>query len=419
VHSANDANTSAKRRKLDTDLDPSSSGRSTRSSRNARPDIYSINGDDQQEISVGDLPNISIEQLEATEAVVGPIAEETRASSSPEAARTPSLPAQMIDEVEESPADAPGNSQRLRTVVHAANITSLELQSLQESSPAGLETETPIFRRKRKRGERSTNTLPETTSRASRSQLDKVASAVSDIDELSPEQPIRRGRRARAVVEEPSPDLDEPSKASDEQEEAEAIDDEQAAVLLKNRGRRISRSVPAESPSLDEVEAPISSIAKKHKGKARIDSSPVKQRHPKVKQNARQPVSRKSGKRTKIRAGSPIPVTVHRLTRPLVYDEEEADADILNAEIPHTKRGGVNAIDVLSQICQEIVGAGLDTLEDGGNSCENPALRREYKTKWRAVEAFGKELQTRLLEHVSISDLLIWLHTETFTDDKS
>jgi hypothetical protein len=101
VHSANDANTSAKRRKLDTDLDPSSSGRSTRSSRNARPDIYSINGDDQQEISVGDLPNISIEQLEATEAVVGPIAEETRASSSPEAARTPSLPAQMIDEVEE------------------------------------------------------------------------------------------------------------------------------------------------------------------------------------------------------------------------------------------------------------------------------------------------------------------------------
>ena len=413
MHSVNDANTSAKRRKLDTDLDPASSGRSTRSSRNARPDIYSINGDDQQETSVGDLPNVSIEQLEATEAVVGPISEKTRASSPPEAARTPSLPAQMIDEVEESPADAPGNSQRLRTVVHAANITSLELQSLQESSPAGLETETPVPRRKRKRGEGSTNILPETTSRASRSELDKVASAVSDIDELSPEQPIRRGRRARAVVEEPSPDLDEPSKASDEQEEAEAIDDEQAAALLKkNRGRRISRSVPAESPGLDEVEASISQIAKKRKGKAPIDSSPVKQRHPKVKQNARQPVSRKSGKRAKIRAGSPIPVTVHRLTRPLVYDEEEADADILNAEIPHTKRGGVNAIDVLSQICQEIVGAGLDTLEDGGNNCENPALRREYKTKWRAVEAFGKELQTRLLEHVSISDLPIWLHTD-------
>jgi hypothetical protein len=419
VHSANDANTSAKRRKLDTDLDPPSSGRSTRSSRNARPDIYSINGDDQQETSIGDLPNASIEQLEVTEAVVDPTAEEPHASSPPQAARTPSLPAQVIDEVEESPADAPGNSQRLRTVFHAANITSIELQGLQESSPAGLETETPIPRRKRKRGEISTNTLPETISRASRSQLAKVASSISDINELSPEQPIRRGRRARAVVEETSPDLDEPSKVSDEQEEAEAIDDEEAAALLKkNRGRRISRNVDAESPSLDEVEAPISPVAKKRKGKARIDSNPVK-RHPKVKQNAKQAVSRKFGKKATIRAGSPIPVTVHRLTRPLVYDEEEADADILNAEIPHTKRGGVNAIDVLSQICQEIVGAGLDTLEDGGSSCEDPALRREYKTKWRAVEAFGKELQTRLLEHVGISHLLIWIHTETFIDDKS
>jgi hypothetical protein len=66
----------------------------------------------------------------------------------------------------------------------------------------------------------------------------------------------------------------------------------------------------------------------------------------------------------------------------------------------------VNAIDVLSQICQEIVGAGLDTLEDGGNRCQDPTLRREYKTKWRAVEAFGRELQTRLIEHVSIDDLI-------------
>jgi hypothetical protein len=84
-----------------------------------------------------------------------------------------------------------------------------------------------------------------------------------------------------------------------------------------------------------------------------------------------------------------------------LYDEDELHADILNAEIPRAKRGGVNAIDVLSQICQEIIGAGLDTLEDGCNRCEDPILRREYKTKLRAVEAFGDELQTRLLDHVS------------------
>ena len=88
-----------------------------------------------------------------------------------------------------------------------------------------------------------------------------------------------------------------------------------------------------------------------------------------------------------------------------MYDEDELHADILNAEIPRTKRGGVNAIDVLSQVCQEIIGAGLDTLEDGFKRCEDQVLRREYKTKLRAVEAFGDELQTRLLEHVSFNGL--------------
>jgi hypothetical protein len=217
------------------------------------------------------------------------------------------------------------------------------------------------------------------------------------MDELSPEQPERRGRR---MVDEHSPELGEPSVTKDQEEEeaAEAIDDEQAAIVLKeNRGRRISRNVPEESPDLDSPEIPRVPAAAKQKGKTRPGSSPAKQRHPK------QPSAKtksQTSKKSKIRLGSPIPVTVHRLTRAPMYDEDELHADILNAEIPRAKRGGVNAIDVLSQICQEIIGAGLDTLEDGFNRCEDQVLRREYKTKLRAVEAFGDELQTRLLEHV-------------------
>jgi hypothetical protein len=201
-------------------------------------------------------------------------------------------------------------------------------------------------------------------------------------------------------VVEHSPGLEEPNDAQgpDEIEQAEAIDDKQAAVLLeKNRGRRISRNLHTESPDLDSPEASRVPVARKQKEKPRPDSSPAKQRHPKKQSSkSKSQTSRKS----KVRIGSPIPVTVHRLTRAPLYDEDELDADILNSEIPHTKRGGVNAIDVLSQICQEIIGAGLDTLEDGWNNCEDPALRREYRTKLRAVEAFGNELQTRLLEHV-------------------
>jgi hypothetical protein len=378
IHSANDANTSAKRRKLDTDAPPSSSARSTRSSQ-PRPDIYTIHDDVQQEPSALEASNASIEESTVIETIPETII------PPPRTARTPS---RTQEEITESPIDAPGSGHRTRVSVLEASIVSSHLQAELEGSSA-IETPIPQNQRKRKRGDEATKLF----THPSRSQPVQASSAADDeLDELSPEQPERRGWRK---VVEHSPELEEPV----EEEEAEAIDDEQAAVMLKkNRGRRISRHAPEESPDLDSPVAPRQPVLKKQKGKSRPASSPAKQSHPKqpsVKTKS------KMSKKPKVRIGSPIPVTVHRLSRAPLYDEDELHADILNAEIPRAKRGGVNAIDVLSQICQEIIGAGLDTLEDGCNRCEDPILRREYKTKLRAVEAFGDELQTRLLDHVS------------------
>jgi len=92
---------------------------------------------------------------------------------------------------------------------------------------------------------------------------------------------------------------------------------------------------------------------------------------------------------------------VHRLSKPLVYAEDDNDADILNMEIPFAKRGGVNAVDVLAQICEEVIDSGLTTLEDGMSNTEASSTRKEYRTKLRAVEAFQEELRTTLLELVS------------------
>ncbi|KAE9366873.1 hypothetical protein N431DRAFT_384876 [Stipitochalara longipes BDJ] len=378
VHSANDANTSAKRRKLDTDVQPSSSTRSTRSSQ-PRPDIYTINDDEQQESSILEASNVSIEESTVVETLPEPA---TMVPPPPRTARTPSVPAPTQEEISESPIDAPRSGQRTRVSILEASIASAQLQVELEGSSV-IETPIPQNQRKRKRRDNAPH--------SSRKQPVQASSPANDeLDELSPEQPERRDHR-RDV--EHSPELENPV----EEEEAEAIDDKQAAILLKkNRGRRISRNIPEESPDLDSAEVPRQTVLKKQKGKPRTISSPAKQSHPK------QPSAKtksKTSKNPKIRVGSPIPVTVHRLSRAPMYDEDELHADILNAEIPRTKRGGVNAIDVLSQICQEIIGAGVDTLEDGCNRCEDPVLRREYKTKLRAVEAFGDELQTRLLEH--------------------
>jgi hypothetical protein len=396
THSANDANTSAKRRKLDGDVPPSSSGRSTRSSQNIpRPDIYTFNDDEQRETSLVEASNFSIKGQSFAETLPEP---ETIVPPPSRKASTPSDPARTVEEITESPMDAPGSGHRTRISVLGASTASSELQIGLKSSS---ETETPLpqNQRKRKRGEQA----PKLSPRSSRSPHVQASSpAIDELDELSPEQP-ERGRQTQRTVVEHSPDLEEPniSKEPGEEEEAEAIDDEQAAILLKKiRGRGILRNMPTESPDLDSPEISRSPIARKQKGKPHPATSPVKQRNPK-KQLSKTKLQ--TSRKPKVRIGSPIPVTVHRLTRAPLYDEDELDADILNSEIPRTKRGGVNAIDVLSQICQEIIGAGLDTLEDGCNNCEDPVLRREYRTKLCAVEAFGNELQTRLLEHVSSS----------------
>jgi hypothetical protein len=190
-------------------------------------------------------------------------------------------------------------------------------------------------------------------------------------------------------VEELSPEREEMSVS--EPEEAEAIDDEQAAALLKrNQGqRRVSRYHRPVSPDLD-----VQPVSRKRRRLTRPASSPASQRHPKSK------APKKSGG-LRNRLGSPIPITVHRLINQLIYDEEDPDADILNSDIPYARRNGVNAIDVLSQICQEIIATALETLETGSSNCGDKVLKREYLTKWRAVESFGDELQSRLLGHVS------------------
>jgi hypothetical protein len=106
------------------------------------------------------------------------------------------------------------------------------------------------------------------------------------------------------------------------------------------------------------------------------------------------------------RPSGSVPVTVQRFAKPrrapeAVEDEDEPIADLINEEIPFANRGGVNAVDVLSKLCEELIEAYMDKLEERGRAAEDAATRREQKTMYRALEAFQEELRTRLLEHVS------------------
>ncbi|PWY91203.1 hypothetical protein BO70DRAFT_426091 [Aspergillus heteromorphus CBS 117.55] len=107
--------------------------------------------------------------------------------------------------------------------------------------------------------------------------------------------------------------------------------------------------------------------------------------------------------------GETVPVTVHRLANAASLrgileqdssDEEEEPTDEISArqkaKLPN--RGGVNAADVLGQICRETLEKTLTTLKNGIAGETNAARRAEWTRKKKAVEAYGTELEGRLFE---------------------
>ena len=404
----NDANISAKRRKLDSDDAPSSSVRSTRSSLHApRRDIYELLEDEAADPIAAETTDSSIEQV-AEESEVEP--EITAPTPRLRSAVGPALPSPILEEVTESPKNKPGSGHRMRRGLNQATLKSSQLQDALQSDELEPAQSSPVPQRKRKRGEATPNHQASAAKSSRHSQVSQEDA--DELDELSPDQLRGRGRKPKKLVAHQSANF-EPEEATDDPiEEAEEIDDEEAAAALqKNRGSRISRNMHEESPDLDEPvkeSVPTPSVARKAHTKPLRTTTPAKQRQPKsvqVNKKVARTLSKKAARGSKNRLGSPIPVTVHRFTKRPLYEEDETDADILNAEIPYIKRAGVNPIDVLSQVCYEIIGSSLDTLDEGLKNSEDPALRKEFRTKRQAVEAFGKELQLQLLEHVGILDV--------------
>ena len=102
-------------------------------------------------------------------------------------------------------------------------------------------------------------------------------------------------------------------------------------------------------------------------------------------------------RRVKSRAGA-IPVTVHRLSR---VQEIDDDLDVLAGPAPFPKKAGVNAVDVLGQICRELIDKTINTLQQGADRERNNGSRAEWTRKRKSIEMFGDELDDRLFQMVS------------------
>ncbi|CAG8246225.1 unnamed protein product [Penicillium salamii] len=208
------------------------------------------------------------------------------------------------------------------------------------------------------------------------------------LDQSEPVEPTapksrrgRSGRAKRAAEPEPAP---EPQPEPEPEPEPQSEPEVEPRAPKSGRGKPGKTKRPAESepePEIESEPAPESEVA---------------QEQPRRK--TREP------------RGETVPVTVYRLANIKSLgdtastangpggDPDSADELTSDQRTKIPNRGGVNPADVLSQICRETLEKTLNTLKNGIEAETNTTRRAEWSRKKKAVETFGSELDSRLMD---------------------
>ncbi|KAF3480627.1 AT hook domain-containing protein [Arthroderma uncinatum] len=233
--------------------------------------------------------------------------------------------------------------------------------------------------------------------------------------------------------------IDPPRDSSQPRLDAEADDipeqEEEAEATINEPD--ISVEIPSDegdpgpgprSPTVEDQDTRTESIQAEEGPPTRQEVSQHKTSDPKPtrkrkKQNTDNPTKQKGKGRQQKDKGetrSTVPVLVHRLANTSALHELSDEADSTrsspedgrqpspNETSSHhpqiLSRSGVNAADVLSQICRETLEKTISTLESAIERESNRARQVEWTRKRKAVEAFGSELDGRLFEMSELLD---------------
>lgn len=202
-----------------------------------------------------------------------------------------------------------------------------------------------------------------------------------------------------------------------EAEEAQAVDDTRAARHLGRKRRRGSKPVTSSGlvSKIQVAESPRIAPPRKPKQK-----SPARQRQPRAPRAKPNKQNSARARKNRDATDQPISVKIQRFTKPRCHDEDDPEAeDILNAEIPFANRSGVNAVDVLAQMCEELVSSSLHKLQETFNNARDSAAKKELRVKLRGLEAFQEELRTRFLEQTIALDAIYALKKRVREAQKS
>ncbi|OAA57378.1 hypothetical protein SPI_07037 [Niveomyces insectorum RCEF 264] len=300
------------------------------------------------------------------------------------------------------------------------------------------------------RGLPSNRRRPRDTKRqppAAAAEEDTETAEAEEIDALEAARTIGRKRPRRSAVHEASPELGSDPKTA-EPTDAAAADGDHAEVPAPKRRRRQRRHLQEQSPSSQNQPRPP-----KSKGK---QAAAVKPPKPPARRKRRQQNSEpdqhsgnyrdddddavRSNPQRRGKPGSPsVPITVQRFTRSRASaavtaenadsddgDDDDDDSHTNRGEAgaaggrtdnPFANRSGVNAVDVLAQICEDLIEQRSEALleqarrrgQDGASNNDagaTAAARKDAVAARRVLAAFREALRTRLLEQAIAVDTL-------------
>lgn len=96
-----------------------------------------------------------------------------------------------------------------------------------------------------------------------------------------------------------------------------------------------------------------------------------------------------------------IEIMVQRFVNHKRRAGDDDGPDPLHSEIPFANHAGESVVDVLAQVCHEVMAATLAQLRRLADEADGAASKKECRVKIRAIETYREELGSRLLQHVS------------------
>ncbi|KPA42083.1 hypothetical protein FLAG1_05039 [Fusarium langsethiae] len=462
------ANTSAKRRRLDTEPPPSASAQGSARRRSPR-----IRSDDPYELpdtsKESGAQDTSAEAAEVEESV-DDAAEETEIEpeSEPEPEPEPELPSpqQSIEAPEENEVDielpvlpngnvstspdARPSSQRtqendqspdepqIMQIDAVSSTTRLHAALAEEDDvPA---SSSPLVSKLRRSGGHSMS-----RSRVSQGRASRATELSLDADELSPERPVQAPAddelsednqiedEPADITIEPAEDepeeLEEPEESREPEEEVDTQDEEEeeedavadainaveaAKALGKKRPRR---GLPSQSPEAEpEEQAEEEPTPKRRRGQS--SRSPATQKQPATKpkpstksRTGPKPLpkqvrkTKQAEKARRVSDGSAIEITVQRFVNVKKYGKDDGEEDQLAGDAPFIMNGET-VVDVFSQVCFEVIDGVVARLYDTLGNTEEKEKKKECRIKILALEAYKEELTSRLLQQaIHLNDL--------------